>query len=310
MPGWRWVLCALLVGVAAGVAVPAYGAINGSRWTIPSDYSQEMSFDGTGDTWLKGYFGKIYNLDPVSSALTTWSHQNGAILGSNHYGTTAETGSYVWSTSDGLDHVNRLDTSNGQLVSWPFPASTTCDIRNLALDGSGNAWYGKTDKKVAKLDPVANTITEWPIDANGKVWFCETAIDKIGFLDPGTGSVTEWTIAGNAFVTCNPPNASGQIWFARTTPEILRLDTGTNQLNVWACQMGCTTVNGVSREQSAGKVWFTDGSDVISFNSVSMQFIEYTGLSCSVSVAPYIDPAGHLWTLYLYLTICRFPSPP
>ena len=147
------------------------------------------------------------------------------------------------------------------------------------------------------------------VDASGKVWFCETAIDKIGFLDPTTGSVTEWTIAGNAFVTCNPPNASGQIWFARTTQEILRLDTGTNQLNIWGCQMGCTNIYGVSREQSAGKVWLSDNTDVISFDSVGGQFIEYTGLACNTD-KPFIDPAGHLWTLYLYTTICRFPSPP
>jgi streptogramin lyase len=146
------------------------------------------------------------------------------------------------------------------------------------------------------------------VDASGKVWFCETAIDKIGYLDPATGSVTEWTITGNAFVTCNPPNASGQIWFARSSLEVLRLDTGTNQLNVWACQMGCTTITGVSREAAAGKVWLADGTDLISFESVGGQFIEYTGLACNID-RPYVDSLGNLWTQYYYSTICRFATP-
>jgi hypothetical protein len=53
IPSWRWILCALLVGVAVAAAVPAYGAISGKRWTIPSANLYSMSLDGAGTMWAK-----------------------------------------------------------------------------------------------------------------------------------------------------------------------------------------------------------------------------------------------------------------
>jgi streptogramin lyase len=233
------------------------------------------------------------------------------------------TGTFVWATGEGLDHVNRLNTADGQLLSWDLPTSTSCGRENLAVDSSGNAWVGKSDQKIAMVDPGANTITEWPMPttasycpevfasegsgASQKVWFCEAAIDKIGFLAPATGSVTEWTISGNNFNDCYSRDASGRIWFSRNTTEILRLDPGTNELTTYPCPVGCTNVQGVSPEVS-GKVWFAEGSQINSFAPATGQFADYSGTSCSPD-SIFIDPAGNVWTTTQSTTICRFPAP-
>jgi len=212
-------------------------------------------------------------------------------------------------------------------MSWAFPASTTCsgNTKNLAVDSTGIAWFGKNDSKIAHLDPATNTLKEWPMPTAGaycplvvfsegsgasqKVWFCEPEIDKIGFLAPSTGSVTEWTIPGNpaAFNACNPP-VGGKIWFAHSTAQVRRLDTVANELSTWACQMGCGIVYGISQE-SAGKVWFSDATDLISFDPVAAEFVEYTGLGCGV-YSPIIDGSGNIWTTQNGGgLVCRFPPP-
>jgi len=330
MPGWRWVLCALAIGLAVAAAWPAYGAISGKRWTIvPTDYVSDLSFDGSGTMWAKGYYNKIYSLQPATDTLTTWTHANNDILGANHYGmavVSPANANHVWATATSINHVNRLDVSSGQLLSWAFPASTTCaEAKNLAVDSTGSAWFGKNDSKIAQLDPATNMLKEWPMPTGGtycpqvvasegsgasqKVWFCEATIDKIGYLAPSTGSVTEWTIPGNpaVFNSCNPP-VGGKIWFSHSTAQVRRLDTATNELSTWACQMGCGIVYGISQE-SAGKVWFSDATDLISFDPVAAQFVEYTGLGCGV-YSPFVDGSGNIWTTQNGGTlICRFPPP-
>jgi streptogramin lyase len=72
--------------------------------------------------------------------------------------------------------------------------------------------------------------------------------------------------------------------------------------------MGCTAVYGISQE-SAGKVWFADASDLISFDPVAEEFIEYTGLGCAAQF-PFIDGSGNIWTSQGGGgLVCRFPPP-
>ena len=335
LPGWRWVLCALVIGVLVSIAIPAY-AISGKRWNLPPEYAQELSFDGSGNMWAKSYNPKILSLAPGTDQLTAWSHTNNSIIGANAYGMAIpQTGtSYVWQNMQGMDHVNRLDTSTGQLLSWYLPAGNVCDSRGLAVDSAGTAWFGKNDGKIGHLDAGTNAYEEWPMPISGtycvnvtgtdllgpgntlRVWFCETYIAgttrKIGNLSPSSGSVAEWTIPGNAtFNNCNPP-ANGKVWFSNSTPFISRLDTVTNELKTWPCQSGCTAVYGVSQE-TGGKVWFGDATDLLSFepaaNAGVGAFVEYTGLSCSVYY-PWIQSAN-VWTSGSSgQFVCRFDTFP
>lgn len=325
LPGWRWVLCAIAIGIAVSVAIPAYGAISGKRWNT-SEFPAQAAFEGTGTMWSRGFYSKIVAVQHASDTVTTWSHGNTAILGTG-YGSTVLNGSELWTDGDNLPNITRMNITNGQMTTWALPTSSTCDVVDLALDANGLAWFGKNDSKVASIDPSTNTLTEWPMPTAGtycpavfavegtgasqKVWFCTSALDKIGYLAPSSGTVTEWTIPGSVpnFTTCAPPNASGQIWFSNTTAHIRRLDTQTNNLNVWPCQVGCATITGNSAEVS-GKVWLGDGTDLIRFDPTAGEFIEYTGLSCIVS-RPSVDSGGNIWTIhYGGGTVCRFPPPP
>ena len=329
LPSWRWLIGAVAVGVAVAITATTAAQISGDRWSISGSTIDEISFDSSGNMWAKPSQPRIISLDPATSALTTWTHANTTIFGSSKHGMTAVEqvaglDRYVWQTAENMDHVNQLDIATGEVVSWPMPSSSTCARHNLALDASGNAWFGKGDEKVARLDPNTNTITEWPMPTAGNycprvfavdgsdVWFCEAEIDKIGKLNSDTNTVTEWTIPGNNFNDCHGRDASGPngdhpIWFSRTTTEILRLDPSSNELTIYTCPQGCGNVQGVSQE-SGDLVWFAEGSQINSFEPATGVFVDYTNTSCSPTT-PFVDPLGNIWTARGGVTVCRFPPP-
>lgn len=331
LPGWRWWLIALAVAVAVSVAMPVFGQTitGGKRWNLtpPTASVQRLNFDAGNVAWSKPYENRIISLNGANDTYTAWTHGNTSILGPNNYGSAVPTGTFVWATAESIGHFNRLNTTDGQLLSWQLPAGTICGRKNLAVDSTGVAFAGTntggTNGKIAKVDPVANTITEWPLPTAGsycptvfavegsgasqKVWFCEAAIDKIGFLAPDSGSVTEWTISGNNFNDCSSLDGSGNVWFSRASPEILKLATATNSLTIYPLPLGYLNVQGVSPEVN-GKVWFAESSQVKSFAPGTGQFVDYTGTSCSPD-SVFVDGAGNVWTTTQSTTVCRFPAP-
>lgn len=325
LPGWRWWLIALAVAVAVSIAMPVFGQTitGGKNWNLTGSSVQRLAFDAGNVAWSKPYENRVISLNGASNTYTVWTHGNTSILGPNNYGSAVPTGTFVWATAESIGHFNRLNTADGQLLSWQLPAGLICGRKNLAVDSTGAAFAGTNGQKIAKVDPVANTITEWPLPTAGsycptvfavegsgasqKVWFCEAAIDKIGFLAPDSGSVTEWEIPGNNFNDCSSLDASGRVWFSRTSTEILKLAPATNELTIYPLPLGYATVQGVSPEVT-GRVWFATSSQIKSFAPATGQFVDYTGTSCSPD-SLFIDGAGNVWTTTQGTTVCRFPAP-
>jgi streptogramin lyase len=321
-PSWRWLACAVALGVAVALIVPALGqTINGKRLSTSPHTIDTIGFDSSSRMWAKTHGTQVVMLDGATDQLTVWSHPNAAVFGS-FVGPAAVQGTEVWTGCGqyNCDHINRLDTTNGQVTSWNMPSGAV--HFNIAFDSAGNAWFGKTNSKVARLNPGTNTLTEWTmptagsysaqvigVDATNRVYICEPTIKKFARLDPSTNTVTEWNIAGaNNFNTCwNRDADDNQIWFSRSTTEVLRLDPATNELKIWACQIGCGAVSGVSQE-SAGKVWFGESGRVNSLDTTTNAIVTYSGTGCSISLF-WVDPAGNVWDTAFTSGVCRWPQP-
>lgn len=285
IPGWRWLMVAVALGVAAAVAVPALAeTITVKKW--PTPYTRNLAFDSDDNAWAP-VRNAVIRLDPevVIDNLTTWSEANPSVFSSSNnqsIGFDAATGN-VWVGADG--QIDRLTfdpiTEAADVTAWPLASGSVCGT-SVVVDGSGNAWFGQSDSRIAKLEPGADTITTWQVPAaktvppsvtcpqviavdGGGVWVCEANLNKIGRLNPVTNEIAEWTLDGAAFNGCNSRAADGGIWIARGT-EILRLNPASNQLTSRPCPLGCTKVHWVDAK-SADRVWFAEqrGSCSISY---------------------------------------------
>lgn len=316
LPGWRWVILALAGGLAVALAVPALGqtlTLEGSQWSL-GRYVDSITFDGDGKLWAKPSGNEIISFK--DSTLTVWTHGNSTVFGGGYQpigveaeGTDADR--FAW--AGGGAQINRLDTTNGQVVTWPLPGSGSACGDFVALDVSGNAWFGSADGRLARLNPSTNTLTEWPmpiagsycpsvisIDTSGDVWVCEAAIGRIGKLDPATNTVTEWHISGNTFGDCHARDSAGRIWFTRATAEILELNPGTNQLTIWPSFMGSGSVVGTVGDIGGGTVWFTEymwswsSGWLDKLDTATNSFMQF--YVSRDSARPFLSPSGDIWT--------------
>ena len=115
------------------VIVPTLAqSISGDKWVFssPSRSIDEIDFDSSGVMWTKPSQAGITSLNPATDAVTNWTHENSTIFGTN-FGMVAvqqveaDIDRHIWSTFENGDHVNRLNTATGEVVSWPLPSSTT-----------------------------------------------------------------------------------------------------------------------------------------------------------------------------------------
>jgi streptogramin lyase len=85
---------------------------------------------------------------------------------------------------------------NSKKVNYPFP-------RRLAIDSKGIVWIGKYKAgTIDRFDPKTEKFTEYPLPNathpttprfiwaadDGKIWFTEYWIGRIGYIDTGTGA--------------------------------------------------------------------------------------------------------------------------
>ena len=326
LPGWRWLGGAIAAGLAVAVGVTAFAqTINATKWNLNPHNVGTLAFDADGKVWAKSNQYAIVSLDADTNTLTAWTHENSAIFGGSTgvIGVQAEGGDpdrYVWAASTSSDHIDRLDTSTGEVLTWAT-SGTLCPQGVVAFDASGNAWFGTSSGRVERLDPNTNTLTTWSrfvsfagctdiigIDGSGDVWYCGRNVSNLGKLNPATNEITEWDISGT-IGDCHSLDAAGVVWFSRNTQEVLRLDGATNELTSWPCPVGCGNVSGVSLE-SNGTVWFGE-SGIDSLDTTTNQVEQYNsyGSSCFGNARPFIAPNGDVWTSHNFVILCRFTPP-
>ncbi len=276
---WRWWLgLCLAAGIVAGagVATPllAQNATH-SKWTLPED-AYGLTLDPSGNIWTTA-FGDLYRLNPGTNQLTTYSH---AVAFGTSYGAASDSSGNIWFTNRVSDQcrINKFDPTTRDIDSWTYTTSDCSGNYALAVDGSGDAWFGKLNA-VARLTPGTDTITTWPlattpcsldVDSSGKVWLLECATNTVGLLDPGTNNLKEWPAPGTQ-VSTRPRaisvDGSDRAWFGawnvfldpETVNVIARLDAASNEMTKWVCPPGlCTKPGSVAADDPGGKVWFTE----------------------------------------------------
>jgi hypothetical protein len=135
----------------------------------------------TGDVFFtEENLGTINRLNPATNVVTSWS-----VGGTPHYLAIGPTDGRVYATVANTtltgtpsDAIVRLDPTTSSVTAWPVPGglmnftpgpvSSLADLDipdGLDIDAQGNVWFVETQSnQVGRLDPSANTITEFTKD--------------------------------------------------------------------------------------------------------------------------------------------------
>jgi virginiamycin B lyase len=113
-----------------------------TQWTVPTKdgYERRLKFDSNGILWFGEYEnGKIGRFDPKTETFQEYDLPGGKDVFPYAVGIDAD--DYVWYSSYYRDTLGRLDPKTGKITEYPFPHSENT-IREFFLDAQGRMWYG------------------------------------------------------------------------------------------------------------------------------------------------------------------------
>jgi virginiamycin B lyase len=208
--------------------------------------SASIAFDPEGNVWVGSlYQGAIYRFDQKTEKFSSWSapkeYNNSqvrtALIAPQHSGVDGK----VWfANSPGNETLHRLDLKSGQVETFqPYGEhkeghSIDCiasdPMNNLVFcDGEGGnigeiaATTGKVD--LYRTPSPDSGPMQGNLDAQGRLWFGEDQVNRIGMFDTKTKKflewrmVTPWTAPEDAMVDKN-----GDVWTGgHVTDRVIRL---------------------------------------------------------------------------------------
>jgi streptogramin lyase len=258
------------------------------RWNVGADGATGIRVNsGNGKVYF-GNFGdgseppEIIELDPTTNNVRKWQ------TGNKPYQLFFD-GTFVWATavSSGTlpDQILRLDPSANwgfNLTRWDLPLTPSfqqmvvrgTNPNGITMDLEGNVWFTESAAhKVGRLDPTANTITEY---TKGSV------LDPQNISSSGTQAIlqvffTEGT--GNAVSVLTPGGSAGVPF--RVYPTFSRVDPSTSMAQPMAFTL---TASETTITPATCQVEGADPSDIFRFPA---PFLNSEPSGITRVVAPY-----------------------
>jgi virginiamycin B lyase len=98
------------------------------------------------------------------------------------------------------------------------------------------------------------------ISGDGKVWFIENAMNKLGRIDPATGKIDEFDIpVKDAVARKGGMDSSGNVWVGlHGAGKLMKVDYKTTQMTVFTPPTGNAGVYSVQGDPKSPLVWFSE----------------------------------------------------
>ncbi|MGH9877787.1 MAG: virginiamycin B lyase family protein, partial [Nitrososphaerales archaeon] len=195
-----------ITGDKIGMLDPENGRID--EYILPKNSGPALlTFDSNGMLWFTlAYASKVAKLDPTSAVAGTSQGMHLYDLEGffSPFGIVAVNNLLYLSDHGSSKIAKFVPSSNSLTIYWTssvqeisvneFPDTLPAQ---LLVDEASNIWFAEhVGNRIARLDPVANVITEYEIPSgplsitlwmsiapNGDVWFAEWASNKIGFVN-------------------------------------------------------------------------------------------------------------------------------
>jgi streptogramin lyase len=262
-----------------------------SSWQPPNGHYNIMAaaIDAHGKVWFTEQAGNyLGRFDPITQSFTTYP------LGANGGRGTApqdlqfDSAGKLWFTEITAGQIGRLDPATGAIQTWHMPvpaAGTPAYPYSLAVLPNGQVWFGYlAGGAVGHLDPTTSAVTLYHLadsgaqvfsmsaDGQGRVWFTELEVGRLGMVDTGAGKLTEVpipTVAGDptgnyAIVAAR----GGDVWFGSAGANALvRYSPPTHTFTFYSLDIQQSIPFGLALD-GRGRLWFT--ADASPTNYVGM----------------------------------------
>jgi len=215
------------------------------------------------------------------------------------------------------------------LTEWQVKSGNV-QLHGIAIDSSGNIFYGSNGGSISGTDSNANTIgrlnpstnqnTEWTrtldnnartrqlvVDSSNNVYFTDLGLDQIVRLNPTTGVFTSWQLSSGVGPFYIANDTSGNIFFTELDGNVIgKLNPSTNEVTEWTIP----TINSKPTYiaiDSTNIVFFIEntGNKIGRLNTSTNSFTEWSsisnipihGLAFDSSNNVYFGPNGKLGKL-------------
>ena len=184
------------------------------------------------------------------------------------------------------------------------------------FDGDGNVWY--TDRsvpnRIGRVDPRTGEFKDFmmpdpkgdphglTVDANGQVWWAETAGFHLGRLDPKTGSMTRYPMdsTGRSKGRGHSPvmDSKDNVWFTVIGGDMIgKWNRETGKSTVWKVPTQGAAPYGIALDKDEN-VWFAEfrRCKIGKFDPRTEKFTEYAAPTQPCTIRRLgVDSTGMVW---------------
>src|SRR6202140_1321862 len=248
-------------GPSGAIRVQANGAVK--RFPRIESFNR-VAIDSAGSAWFTVGAGSAGQQPKIVRIERTGRVRDFALPPEGNFqGITIGSDGAPWFADAATGEIWRI-SSDGSLTHY---SSATSDADELVDDTKGDLWFTETNgNQIGRLHTADGTLKEFRIPtlasrpagialgADGNIWFCESAADKIGRIPPA-GTIAEFRIpTSGAWPVGIAPARDGALWFTELTTGKIGRITATGTITEYVAPGGGQP--GPIARAADGSLWF------------------------------------------------------
>jgi virginiamycin B lyase len=266
----------------------------------PDRDPHDLTTDPRGNAWIAERNGCcIAKFDPKTLTFAEIHPPAGAAQTRLSSSIAKGPGDLVWVQDVG--HNRRwmsYDTKTGKFTVYPIPDSIKGSVstNTMILDKKGRIW-GADGMDVIGLDPATGKYISYDIpyavktkagvngygeavSGDGKVWFAERDVSRIGRLDPDSGKIDEFVPPiPNSIPRRMGSDTAGNIWVGlHQAGQLMKIDYETAQMTLFKPPTANAAPYDAVGDPKTGIVWFSEqaADKITRFDPKTNTYIEFS----------------------------------
>lgn len=281
-------------------AAARYVAMDFELPNSPERDPHDLTTDPRGNAWIAERNGCcLAKFDPRTLTFTEINPPAGAAKTRLSSSIARGPGDLVWIQDVG--HNRRwlsYDTRTGKFTVYPIPDSIKGSVstNTMILDRKGRVW-GAGAMYVLGLDPATGKFVAYDIpyavktkkgvngygeavSGDGRVWFAERDVSRIGRLDPDSGKIDEFEPPiPNSIPRRMGSDSQGNIWVGlHQTGQLMKIDYETTKMTLYNPPTANSAPYDAVGDPKTGVVWFSEqaADKIARFDPKTNVFIEFS----------------------------------